>query len=410
MKRHLLLLLLAGAICLAGCGGKKQKVQQAAPLAAIDFRSIPTPADSLARYPHLLADTASGRLWMSWMVQSPDAAALWLAELDSETNEWQQPTLVTEGAQLMVNWADYPHLIPGKAQPGMLYLQTADASLPYAYHVMLKEAGKGTQRLHQDSSATEHGFVSAMQLANADIATVWLDGHKYAGAEADDHGHGHGGEMALHYRSISSAGDLLPALELDGRTCDCCNTALVAIPGGAMAFYRDRSEDDIRDISYVRYQQDQWSAPKKVHHDGWEIRACPVNGPAADALDDQVVVAWFTGANGDNQVKVRFSADAGNSWGPVLVADSLQPMGRVGIKLLNSNSALLSWLDQQGNLSVRTLTPAGQMGETQVVADSLGSRQSGFPQLIRLKNKVYLAWTQPQPYAHIALLEGVIEQ
>lgn len=400
---------LAVAISLAGCGGEKPQEQQAAAVATIDFKAISTPADSLARYPHLLADTASGRLWMSWMEQTPTAASLWLAAMDTDTDKWQQPTMITEGGQLMVNWADYPHLMPGKAHPGLLYLQTADASLPYAYHVMHKEADKSPQRLHQDSSATEHGFVSTAQLANGAIATVWLDGHKYAEAEADDHAHGHGGEMALHYRSVSAAGDLLPALELDGRTCDCCNTALVAIPGGAIAFYRDRSEEDIRDISYVRYQQGQWSAPEKIHSDGWEIRACPVNGPAADALGEQVAVAWFTGANGNNQVKVRFSADAGKSWGQVLVADSLQPMGRVGIQFLNSGSALLSWLDQQGNLSVRTLTPAGQMGKVQVVADSLGSRQSGFPQLLRLKDKVYLAWTQPQPYAHIRILEGVIK-
>ncbi|AHM61412.1 BNR repeat-containing protein [Flammeovirgaceae bacterium 311] len=401
--------LLLAVMLLAACTSEERKAEQA-PEERLVFNTLASPADSLARYPHLLADEEENRLWMSWMVQdTPDSASLWMAALDGETGEWQQPQLVHAGNRLMVNWADYPHLLKNGQEAGILYMQVADPTAPYAYHVMWKGAGKAEQRLHTDSSATEHGFVSTAVLPGGQQAVIWLDGNKYAGA-GDGHGHGHGGEMTLRFRSLAADGKLLPAQEVDGRTCDCCNTAMVATPDGAMAFYRDRSDEEIRDIYYSRYREGSWSAPKPVHRDGWEVKGCPVNGPAADALNEQVVVAWFTGAGGNNKVNVRFSDDMGESWGRVLVADSLKPLGRVGIKLTAGGSALLSWLDGEGRLVLRQLNPNGQMGETQVLADSLSSRKSGFPQLVRLKEKVYLAWTQPEPYTQLKVVEGVWKQ
>ncbi|EMR03089.1 hypothetical protein [Cesiribacter andamanensis] len=183
-----------------------------------------------------------------------------------------------------------------------------------------------------------------------------------------------------------------------------------ATSGGALAFYRDRSEEEIRDIWYTRYQGGQWGEPQLLHADGWEMRACPVNGPAADALGDAVAVAWFTGADGNNRVNVRFSQNGGERWGAVLLADSLQPMGRVSIQLIAEDKALLSWLDKEGQLVVRQVSANGQMSPVKIVASGLGARKSGFPQLKRLKDRMYLAWTQPEPQTHLRMLEGVWEE
>jgi hypothetical protein len=406
MNKQFYSLLLVAAAMLAGCGTEERNTEATVEKQLV-FSHLPSPADSLARYPHLLADEENAQLWMSWMVQhSPDSASLWMAALDGATGTWKEPELVHAGSSLMVNWADYPHLLQNNKQPGVLFLKVADPTAPYAYHVMWKEPGKAAKRLHTDSSATEHGFVSTVALPGGQQGVVWLDGNKYAGAE-DAHGHGHGGEMTLRFRTLAADGSMETATEVDGRTCDCCNTAMVATPEGAIAFYRDRSEDEIRDIYYTRYTEGKWSEPKPVHKDGWEMRACPVNGPAADARGSAVAVAWFTGAGGNSKVQLRFSEDAGQSWGPVLVADSLQPMGRVGVKLLSEGGAMLSWLDGEGRLVLRQVDSRGNMGGVQTLADSLSSRKSGFPQLVRLKEKVYVAWTQPEPYTQLKVMEGV---
>ena len=405
MKKTIFPLLLLAALSIR-CGNDERKAPPTE-REVLSFRPLASPADSLSRFPHLLADEESGRLWMSWTVQHrPDSASIWLAELDQEKGEWQQPSLLTSGSDLLVNWADYPHLTHNGKEPGILYLQVADPTAPYAYHVMWKQADQPPRRVHEDSSATEHGFVSTAPLPNGHLATIWLDGNKYAEAGGGHDAHDHGGEMTLRFRPLTADGQMLQAVELDGRTCDCCNTAMVGTSNGALAFYRDRSESEIRDIYYVRYQDGKWSSPKPLHEDGWEMRSCPVNGPAADAMGDKVAAAWFTGADGKQRVNVRFSENAGDSWGQPVVVDSLQPMGRVGVKLLPSGSALLSWLDKEGRLVVRQVDQQGKMGEVQTVAENLSSRKSGFPQLLRLRDKVYLAWTQPEPQPQIQVVEA----
>ena len=76
--------------------------------------------------------------------------------------------------------------------------------------------------------------------------------------------------------------------------------------------YRDRSENEIRDIYYTRRVNGSWMPPQTVFADNWEIAGCPVNGPAVAAEGNSVAVAWFSspGESGP-QVKVSFSGDNG---------------------------------------------------------------------------------------------------
>ena len=48
-------------------------------------------------------------------------------------------------------------------------------------------------------------------------------------------------------------------------------------------FFRNRTDDEIRDIYVTRYEMGRWTAGKAVHDDGWQIHACPINGPAVSA-------------------------------------------------------------------------------------------------------------------------------
>ena len=93
---------------------------------------------------------------------------------------------------------------------------------------------------------------------------------------------------------------------------DCCNAREL------FAFHletlRDRSGAEIRDISISRRVGTEWTAPRRVHVDNWEIPACPVNGPRADAIGNTLGVAWFTAANNFPEVKVIFSTDGGRSF------------------------------------------------------------------------------------------------
>ena len=99
---------------------------------------------------------------------------------------------------------------------------------------------------------------------------------------------------------------------LDTRVCDCCQTSAAMTAEGPVVVYRDRSEGELRDISIARLRNGEWSEPRTVFRDGWEISGCPVNGPVDRRRSGRrLAVAWFTAANDMSRVKLAFSDDAG---------------------------------------------------------------------------------------------------
>ena len=59
---------------------------------------------------------------------------------------------------------------------------------------------------------------------------------------------------------------------------------------GPIAVYRNRTDDEIRDIYVSRYEMGAWTVGKPVHNDGWHVEACPVNGPVVSAHGKDVTV------------------------------------------------------------------------------------------------------------------------
>jgi hypothetical protein len=229
---------------------------------------------------------------------------------------------------------------------------------------------------------------------------VWLDGRKSAadtvkaGGAHDEEGHA---EMTLRTAVIATDGSLSDERELDGRVCDCCQTAAVATSRGVLVSYRDRSAEEIRDISLVRLEGESWSDPYPLHHDGWNIAGCPVNGPSMDANGERVVAAWFTMAADTPRVHVSFSSDAGHRFGPPIRVDEEEALGRTDVLLLDDGSALVAWLEtreKQALVQVRRVTAAGASSPPLTVARTAASRGSGFPRMVRSGSRVVFAWTQ----------------
>src|SRR5919197_741880 len=71
-------------------------------------------------------------------------------------------------------------------------------------------------------------------------------------------------------------------------------TAPVITSEGVLAAYRNRSDDEVRDIYVSRLVQGRWSEPSVVHADNWRIPACPINGPALAANGRNVAIVWYT--------------------------------------------------------------------------------------------------------------------
>ncbi|MEQ9322178.1 MAG: sialidase family protein, partial [Polyangiaceae bacterium] len=117
---------------------------------------------------------------------------------------WTPATTISEGAEIVANWADAPSAMRGG--DGALVASWAEKSgdKAYAYDVVLGrsvDGGASWKRLglaHDDGTASEHGFVSLVPEANG-VRAFWLDGRLTASKDAG----GHAGSMTLRTGLVS---------------------------------------------------------------------------------------------------------------------------------------------------------------------------------------------------------------
>ena len=370
------------------------------PLAPLEFgelRVLPAPAPPGSAEPNL-ARGARGAVYLSWIEQRADSGhALRFSVLRGE--RFAAPRTVAQAArgEWFVNWADFPSLIAiSESQLAAHWLQRTGTGR-YAYGVRVARSNDGGASWsapvtpHRDASESEHGFASLFRDGD-NLGVVWLDGRKHASARAEADA-----EMSVRFATISPTGRPGVDQEIDGRACDCCQTAVASTSHGLVLVYRDRTAQEVRDIAIMRYHQGKWTAPRVVHRDNWVIPACPVNGPAVAALRNRVAVVWFTGAQDEPRVHLAFSANAGESFSDPVRIDAGAPAGRVDVQMLSDYSVLVSWLERVGDraeVRVRRVYANGRKGEARTVATSSAERASGFPHMIWRGKDVVFAWTE----------------
>jgi hypothetical protein len=388
---------LAALAMLAACAdGAGRDERRAAAWGTLVFDSAAGPAAPGSSEPNL-AVGPDGRVWLTWIEPAAGGAhALRIASRQGAG--WSTPRTVVERRDFFLNWADFPSLaVLGDRELAVHWLQRSGAG-KYAYDVRIARSPDGGATWtpgtvpHGDGTESEHGFASLWNEGGA-VAAVWLDGRKYARPEA-----GAGKETMLVHAILDSAGRAGAEHRLDERICDCCQTSVARTSRGAIVVYRDRSDDEVRDIHAVRLVNGVWTAPAPVHRDGWRIDYCPVNGPAVAAQDERVAVAWFTASADTARVLVATSGDAGATFGAPVRVDEGAPAGRVGVVLLPDGSVLASWIERTDRGAVvraRRVAADGTLGAPATVGASSDERASGFPRIAVGGDELLVAWTVP---------------
>jgi hypothetical protein len=341
-----------------------------------------------------------GNIYLSWIETHKDNwSSLFFSTL--KNNEWSKPNKIKEGENWFVNWADFPSISSfGNGFLASHFLvEKKGKTFSYDVNITISNDqgltwGKPFSP-HLDHTATEHGFVSMVPYMDDQFLAVWLDGRKYS--EKNEDGTSASNEMTLRSAVINKSGQIQKESLVDGRVCSCCQTDAALTSTGPIVVYRDRSEDEIRDIALVKLINGQWTEPQLLFRDNWEIAGCPVNGPAIDAQGNLVAVAWFTAANKLPMTKAAFSTDGGQTFGKAMVISEGNPEGRVDLTLLDDGSALISWLessDEETMIKARRIKKEGPMDEIFLVAKSSKTRSSGFPRMVVKNDNVYFAWTQ----------------
>ncbi len=363
--------------------------------------SIASPAPMWAAEPNL-AVSPDGEVFMSWLEQQPDSSFALKISRRVESL-WTQPREVTRAHDLFVNWADFPSIVAlGDNRLAAHWLQKSGEGT-YSYDVRVAQSPDGGNTWsagvipHRDSTESEHGFAALWPEDDGSLSLAWLDGRKYVLAGA-------GGEKEMMLMHTTIGRDMLlgPEVPLDTRICDCCQTSVARTSDGPVIVYRDRSAEEVRDIYIVRRVGRNWTAPAAVHADAWTINACPVNGPAVDARERRVAVAWFTAAHDSARVKVAFSNDGGATFGVPVRVDDGNPAGRVDVVMLEDGAALVSWVENVGDraeVRVRRVRQGGERGGARepavTIAQGTASRSSGFPRMAATKEALFFAWTVP---------------
>ncbi len=367
--------------------------------AQVEHVEIDNPASDHGKYPRLYTDNA-GVVYMSWYEEFGTTTKLYYSSFVNNT--WSHPKLISESDSWFVNWADFPSIIGRNGKPLAAHWLQKTPGGTYSYDVAIADAQSDFNEVvnpHNDGTQTEHGFVSMAPISDSSYYAIWLDGRNTMGGHGHDDNHSSSISNAMTLRgSLITTGKEVIDQPIDPNICDCCNTSLVRTSNGLLAAYRNRTEDEIRDIyvsSYL-FESNEWSSPISVYADSWQIAACPVNGPMMDAINDDVAIAWFTGANNQPIVKLAFSSDAGSTFTNPIIIDNEVPLGRVDVLLSNSEKAWISWMtrtDGSADLKLAEVSKSKGVLATHILSDIDPSRLTGFPQLSETPDGLMVAWT-----------------
>jgi hypothetical protein len=161
--------------------------------------------------------------------------------------------------------------------------------------------------------------------------------------------------------------------------------------------YRDRTAEEIRDISLVQLAGGNWTAPRTVHGDSWYSRSCPVNGPSVAAWGSEVAVAWFTAARDSAKVLLSFSSNNATRFSTPVRVDAGEPIGRVGAVMLDARTAWVSWLERSSQynsqLRLRRINAGGATSAAYVLAAPNLTHATGFPRMVQRRGEIFLAWS-----------------
>ncbi|MEA1786380.1 hypothetical protein U1E44_09780 [Arenibacter sp. GZD96] len=370
--------------------------------------TLRTPAGMGSFFPSLVAHPEGA--WLTWMQKTNDTVvALKYAVLKGET--WESEETIVQGTDWFVNWADFPS-IAIQNQNLLAHTLQKSSSGTYSYDIKLHLLPKNEEMwqinmpLHEDNTPTEHGFVTMLPYRENSFFVTWLDGrHTAQGGE-----HEHHGAMSLRSAEVLTTGEVIGETLLDARTCDCCQTTAAITKNGPVVLYRDRSEDEIRDISIVRWVHGAWTAPQPIYNDNWQINGCPVNGPKAAARDTNLAVAWFSAADANPTVKVVFSSDGGAHFDTPITVSEKQTIGRVDVVFIDDDTVVVSYMEtgEEGAYLKAVKVPrSGTIATPMLVTKMDASRSSGFPQMELVDHRLIFAWTatdKKQPEVKMAAI------
>ena len=355
--------------------------------------SITQVSGSLSPY---LTTSQTGTTSLNWLEPTQTGFAIKFKLYDGS---WGKERTIAKGDNWFINWADFPSLLHIGEDNFVAHWLVKSSADRYAYDVYVAHSKNNgddwsqPQLINKDKTPTEHGFVSLYEDNNS-VGLIYLDGRKMINTMSEDP---NDTGMSLRSVNINDQQIITSSNLIDGLVCECCQTDIAIGSDGPIGIYRNRSENEIRDIYITRKIDNKWTEGNPIHNDNWVIAGCPVNGPSIYAKDDDVTIGWFTGANNQPMIKIKKSNDSGKTFTNPISIGKDEAIGHINLTM---DENLNTWIVWQKKISDGAAALMLSMLEHntnrlyELTVDASGNiPRYSVPQITIHKNKVIMAWT-----------------
>ena len=374
-----------------------------------ELKEIILTKDYQSSEPNLYTST-NGNTYLSFISSSEksELSKLYFSKLELNKLQWNNPSLINSSTDWFVNWADFPRITTNNYNGISVHFLEKSASETYSYDIKVMNSKDGgnnwnsPMKLHSDNTMTEHGFVSTINYNNNFLST-YLDGRQNELAKNNKNLKP---QMTLRATSYNIDGDILMDELIDNKVCDCCQTDLALTKDNTpITVYRDRSNNETRDIFYSYYKNSKWSTPLAVFNDNWIIAGCPVNGPAISTFNNSSSLIWYTEIDGKSEIKVAFTSDISKGFDDPIFINSNDPLGRVDIEMITENSSIISYMDYVNDkafLKLQRIDRYSGVNKSIIIDEIYNTRSSGFPKINIIDNdKTIITWTDTANKLHV---------
>jgi hypothetical protein len=370
----------------------------------------PVPLDSIV--PQVFA-RSNGEIVLSWLEPLPTKGYAFRIAIRSG-NTWSDVRTISSGTEISMFQADLPGVTEMQDGRLLAYWQVSDKTNGDPYATIIQVASSNDAGRTWSAPVTpypmghpgQHGFISAFPVAG-NVGLVWLDAEQQRYFPAKNgNKEDWKGAIGLRYTSLDANGRPQADLFVDPITCECCPTAAAVSARGPVVVYRGRREPQnanpsdteiykptVRDIQISRLENGKWTKPHTIFNDNWVMNACPDNGPAVDAVGNEIVVAWWTAAGNQPSVKVAFSSDAGDTFTKPIRMDNGAGAGQVTVALSgDQQGALVGWLESN-QVWARWVSRDGRLGTPLSLGPAAGRR---LPRWIAAHGEVFAVGTMQE--------------
>jgi hypothetical protein len=256
-------------------------------------------------------------------------------------------------------------------------------------------------RVNDDSKPCVHGMHSLAVGEDGRVYVAWLDERDIDTSHDGDahvkmpmHGE-HNREVFFSY-SADGGRTFSKNRRIAVEACPCCKTSLAASRGGRVYVgWRQVLPGDFRHIAVASSADggETFDAPTVVSDDRWELRGCPVSGPALAAGDgERLTVVWFTaGDAGTPGLYSSESSDGGRTFAPRRVVSEVGARGTP--QLLTDARGVVAVFEGEGADGSAALLEAPLNREEGVASNNRAQLGAGeLPAAAVLDGRIYAAY------------------